>query len=306
MPAGQCLCGAVRYEVTAPLGEARLCHCEMCRRANGAAFSANVRVARKDYSLVAGEASITEYESSPGHFRAFCRVCGSPVYARLQVDPEHIRLRLGGLSGELDVRVTAHVWVSANPSWYAIEDSLEQHTEAFVAGQRPAKDRPDDGAAPEVIGIDHIYLSVTDPERSEQYYDRVLLEVLGFRKNRFDVAGDPHVQYFNRHFGIVLRPARGSVDHDPYSPGLHHLCLRVETAAEVEAVAERLRALSIEATPARLYPEYAPDYVATFFEDPDGVRLEVTNYRAERRERHDCWDVSAETSPANRANRRAP
>ncbi len=29
------------------------------------------------------------------------------------------------------------------------------------------------------------------------------------------------------------------------------------------------------------------DYTATFFTDPDGVRLEVTTYRPERRERHD-------------------
>ena len=35
----------------------------------------------------------------------------------------------------------------------------------------------------------------------------------------------------------------------------------------------------------RLYPEYAPDYYATFFSDPDGIRLEITNYRQERRKR---------------------
>mgnify|MGYP006188943825 CR=1 FL=1 len=45
------------------------------------------------------------------------------------------------------------------------------------------------------------------------------------------------------------------------------------------------------ATPAALHGDYAPDYWATFFTDPDGIRLEVTNYRAERRERHDHWDA---------------
>jgi len=39
-----------------------------------------------------------------------------------------------------------------------------------------------------------------------------------------------------------------------------------------------------------LYPEYAPDYYATFFRDPDGVHLEVTNYRQERRKRFEDWD----------------
>jgi catechol 2,3-dioxygenase-like lactoylglutathione lyase family enzyme len=145
-------------------------------------------------------------------------------------------------------------------------------------------------AAAEVTGIDHIYITVSDLEASEAFYDRVLLEALGFRKNRFALGADSHVQYFNRHFGFVLRPARSKPKHDPYAPGLHHFCLRVESTADVHAVAARLRSTGIDATEARLYPQYAPDYCATFLSDPDGVRLEVTNYRQERRERHDRWE----------------
>lgn len=142
----------------------------------------------------------------------------------------------------------------------------------------------------EVIGIDHIYVAVSDLEVSERFYDRVMVETLGFRKNAFSLGGDPHVQYFNRHFGFVLRPAHVAVRHEPYAPGLHHLCLRVDSAGDVAAVAERLRALGVEASAAMPYPDYAPDYVATFFSDPDGIRLEVTNYRQERRDRHDNWN----------------
>lgn len=58
---------------------------------------------------------------------------------------------------------------------------------------------------------------------------------------------------------------------------------------DVVAVAGRLRALGIDASEAKLYPEYASDYWATFFTDPDGVRLEVSNYHQERRDRHDNW-----------------
>jgi glyoxylase I family protein len=141
----------------------------------------------------------------------------------------------------------------------------------------------------EVIGIDHIYITVSDLDRSEIFYDRVLLEALGFRKTRFTLGGDPHVQYFNRHFGYVLRPSHTQAAHDSYAPGLHHLCLRVESADEVAAVAAQLRSSGIEASEAKFYPEYAPDYWATYFTDPDGMRLEVTNYRLERRERHDKW-----------------
>ena len=142
---------------------------------------------------------------------------------------------------------------------------------------------------PEVIGIDHIYIAVTDLARSEVFYDKVLRDALCFRKNSFALGGDPHVQYFNRHFGYVLRPARATAGHDPYAPGLHHFCLRVESAAEVRALARQLQAAGIDATEERLYPEYAAGYSATFFTDPDGIRLEVTNYRDERRARHDHW-----------------
>lgn len=146
---------------------------------------------------------------------------------------------------------------------------------------------------PDVTGIDHVYFSVSDLPRAEAFYDRVLGSVLGFRKNHFTLAGDPHVQFYNRHFGIVLRPARVPAAHQPYAPGLHHFCLRVDSVDDVIATAQALRATGIDATEARCWPEYAPDYWATFFTDPDGLRLEVTNHRQERRDRHAHWDEPA-------------
>lgn len=142
----------------------------------------------------------------------------------------------------------------------------------------------------EVIGIDHIYISVTDLGRSAAFYDYVLMTTLGFRKHAFTLSHEPHLHYYNRDFGYVLRPSRNQVDHDPYAPGLHHLCLRVNSADDVIAVATQLRNSGLEASEARQYPEYAPDYWATYFTDPDGIRLEVTNYRLERQERHRNWD----------------
>ncbi len=145
----------------------------------------------------------------------------------------------------------------------------------------------------EVTGIDHIYIAVSNLAVSEHFYDLALVNALGFRKNTFALGDEPHIQYACRHFGFVLRPARVASKHEPYSPGLHHFCLRVDSAAEVEEAARNLLAAGIQATHPRLYPEYAQDYAATFFSDPDGVRLEVTNYRISRRERHDNWYTTA-------------
>src|SRR5487761_2226992 len=134
----------------------------------------------------------------------------------------------------------------------------------------------------EVTGIDHIYIAVSDLRRSEDFYDRGCVMAMGFRKNKFTLGGDAHVQYFNRHFGYVLRPSRTHAAHDSFAPGIHHLCLRVDSADDVAAISTQLRSEGINASEAKLYPEYAPDYWATYFTDPDGIRLEVTNYRLER------------------------
>jgi hypothetical protein len=56
-------------------------------------------------------------------------------------------------------------------------------------------------------------------------------------------------------------------------------------------VSQQLRNAGIEASEARLFHEYAPDYWATFFADPDEVQLEVTNYRQERRDRNENWEI---------------
>ena len=89
----------------------------------------------------------------------------------------------------------------------------------------------------EVIGIDHVFEAVSDLRRSEGFYDHVM-PVLGFRKGNGTIGGDLHLFYYNRQFVYSLRPARERApDHDPYTPGLHHLCFRVVDEAAVDRAA---------------------------------------------------------------------
>lgn len=142
----------------------------------------------------------------------------------------------------------------------------------------------------EVLGLEHIYLTVSSSAVSEAFYDTLLVDVLGFRKSKFALGDEPHINYYNRHFGLVLRPARSATQHDNYAPGLHHLCLRVGTEDDVCRAWSALHERGIEASPVKCYAQYAEDYYATFLNDPDGIRLELSNFRKERRERFHRWD----------------
>jgi hypothetical protein len=123
---GGCLCGGVRYRIDGKLGPIVQCHCSMCRKAGGSAFAANASVRAEAFSVVAGAELVTEYESSPGKFRAFCSRCGSPLYARWTAFPGVRRVRLGTLDDDPGSRPIASAHVASRAPWYAIEDSLER------------------------------------------------------------------------------------------------------------------------------------------------------------------------------------
>jgi glyoxylase I family protein len=135
----------------------------------------------------------------------------------------------------------------------------------------------------EIVGVDHVYLAVSDFARSLAFYDRVM-QALGFFKGDRTIGGDPHAHYFNRALQLSIRPARTPSRHDPYAPGLHHLCLQAADRKSVDEAHVALVALGVQATAPRLYLEYADDYYATFFEDPDGIRHEIVARRALREE----------------------
>jgi glyoxylase I family protein len=134
-----------------------------------------------------------------------------------------------------------------------------------------------------IVGVDHVYLAVSDFARSSAFYDRAM-GALGFFKGDRTIGGDPHAHYFNRTLQLSIRPARASSRHDPYAPGLHHLCLQAADRKSIDEAHAALVALGVQATEPRIYPEYAEDYYATFFEDPDGIRHEIVARRSLREE----------------------
>ena len=122
MHRGQCLCGAVKYEIDGELAGIQLCHCTMCRRAQGGAFATNLPVETRNFRLVSGEASLKAYESSPGKQRLFCAACGSPIISRLTADPSKVRVRIGTLNEPVAARPIFHFNVASQASWWEITD----------------------------------------------------------------------------------------------------------------------------------------------------------------------------------------
>jgi hypothetical protein len=118
---GGCLCGGVRYtyagELGGTAGAVTVCHCASCRKAQGYA-SGVVPASAAGFVVTAGADLIREYESSPGKKRAFCAVCGSPLYSRRDDKPEALRIRLGSLENAPEsLTVDAHIFTEGAPAW---------------------------------------------------------------------------------------------------------------------------------------------------------------------------------------------
>ncbi len=134
MVRGTCLCGGVQFEAKqVPL--IVLCHCSLCRKANGAPFEAGAPVPAEDFQLTKGAERIQLYESSPGTQRAFCGVCGSRVPARSR-DGRLYFVPAGLLDDDPGVKPALHMFVGSKAPWWEITDDLPQF-EAWVPGYGP-------------------------------------------------------------------------------------------------------------------------------------------------------------------------
>jgi hypothetical protein len=144
---GSCLCGGVKFEINGPLHGPSNCHCSMCRKQHGAAFRSRARVAQTDFKWVRGEELVTFYESSPGGFRGFCRVCGSPIINKFSAGtpvaerdpdaPSRYGIALATLDDDPGVRPAAHGFVASKAPWYEITDNLPQFAEGIVRPRSP-------------------------------------------------------------------------------------------------------------------------------------------------------------------------
>lgn len=127
MHKGSCLCGAVRYEITAAINRITHCHCSMCRKAHGAAFGSYGTVPRDAFRFIQGEADVASYHSSSSVTRTFCRHCGSTLqWYSEAAHPEWMSIALGTLDTSLEQPKQKHIYTGSKASWYQINDGLPQ------------------------------------------------------------------------------------------------------------------------------------------------------------------------------------
>lgn len=121
---GSCLCGGVRYQLSAELGPIEICYCQMCRKASGGPLASNAQLASSALHLSAGAELLAAYGSSPGERRFFCQRCGSPIYSQRTARPDVVRIRVGGINEPLNVRPAASYYTASKCNWWEIHDSL--------------------------------------------------------------------------------------------------------------------------------------------------------------------------------------
>jgi glyoxylase I family protein len=134
--------------------------------------------------------------------------------------------------------------------------------------------------------IHHMRLTVTNVERSREFYTKVLgFEVAvgeeppGDHPDH-DVLSDSlqgGVILMNQGMFIGLRPvdeSHGGDRFDPHRVGLDHVSFSAETRADLEKASVALDELGVPHGPVRDLPPFGMCFLAFF--DPDGIALELS------------------------------
>lgn len=135
--------------------------------------------------------------------------------------------------------------------------------------------------------IDHIHITVSDFERAEKFYDK-LMPILGFDlcNKEIDMV-DEHeykiIEYHHNNFSFgIVNPRSAYRDEiiNRRKPGsLHHLAFHVDSRSEVDKIYQQLKEIGVKVVhEPQLYPEYCEDYYALFFKDSEYIEYEIVNF----------------------------
>ena len=127
---GRCLCGGVRFELTAPPVAANYCHCTRCQRRTGTAASAQALIEPGSLRIVAGDELVKSYQPSDGFAKDFCSECGSGLWSRDPASGEVSGVRFGLFDDDPGIRPQLRQFVAYAAAWEPIpDDGLPRYAE---------------------------------------------------------------------------------------------------------------------------------------------------------------------------------
>jgi len=122
--AGGCNCGLLRYRITkAPL-TSYICHCHLCQKRTGSAFSMSIVIPATGLHLEKGEPTRAERILSNGlkNYSYVCAQCHSRLYTQRDGSPT-INLRAGTLDDTARIRPVAQIWTSSAQAWAIVKEN---------------------------------------------------------------------------------------------------------------------------------------------------------------------------------------
>lgn len=155
---GQCLCGAVAFEIDVPARWAWHDHSQASRRAHGAAYATYVGSWRKRFRITRGEAAIARYEDKPsGTVRSFCATCGTPLIYERARSPHMVNIPRALFGGRTGRQPLYHIAIEQLQEWaYTGEPLVPLNGFPGVVWQRSKKKRRMKGDDPFELSRDDI------------------------------------------------------------------------------------------------------------------------------------------------------
>ena len=122
--------GAIRYRVTRPFLTVYICHCHLCQKRTGSAFSMSAVLPAGGLELVAGELLQSERQLADGakNISWICPACYSRIYTQREGRPT-INLRAGTLDDTSTIRPVAQFWTSSAQPWALLANDVLSYTE---------------------------------------------------------------------------------------------------------------------------------------------------------------------------------
>jgi hypothetical protein len=129
MPGG-CNCGQVRYRLNAYPLTCYICHCHLCQKRTGSAFSMQLVLPGESLEIVAGEPMAVERVLASGQKQTshICPSCWSRISTRREGAP-YVILRAGTLDDTAWLRPVAQMWTSSAQPWAVIGGEFLSYAE---------------------------------------------------------------------------------------------------------------------------------------------------------------------------------